>query len=293
VQEEFVMIKDSYRLIDSGNFRKLEAVGPYRISRPAAQAIWEPKLPRGDWANVDASFTRGQGGDGAWEILNPKLPEQWILEIPPIRMVAKLTDFGHIGIFPEHHQWAKLGRQVKRKIDAGEEYQVLNLFAYTGAMTVAAASFGAKVVHVDASKTSVSWARENASATGLGEAPVRWIIDDVQKFVAREIRRESKYDAVILDPPSFGRGPKGDLWKIEDHLILLMKDIRKILAEDYSFIQLSSHSQGMTPIALGNLLTDIVGGSRGSILSEEMCISDQAQSRNLPSGACAIYEAHA
>jgi 23S rRNA (cytosine1962-C5)-methyltransferase len=285
------MIKDSYHLIDSGNFRKLEAVGPYRISRPAAQAIWEPKLPRGEWAKVDASFTRGQGGDGSWEILNSKLPDHWILEIPPIRMVAKLTDFGHIGIFPEHHHWEKLEQQVKRKLDANEEFNVLNLFAYTGALTIAAASFGAKVVHVDASKTSVSWARENAEASNLGAAPIRWIIDDVQKFVAREVRRGSKYDAVVLDPPSFGRGPKGDLWKIEDHLILLMKDIRKILADDYSFLQLSSHSQGMTPIALENLLFDIVGNERGRIFSEEMCIADQAQSRNLPSGACAIYEA--
>ncbi len=286
------MINNGYRLIDSGNYRKLEAVGPYRISRPAAQAVWAPQYSSSEWSKVDAVFTRGSGGDGAWEIRNGRISEAWTIEVAQVRMVIKLTDFGHIGIFPEHHQWQRLEKQIRRKVSVEKPYHLLNLFAYTGAMTLAAASYGAHVVHVDASKTSVNWARENAAASNLDQAPIRWIVDDVQKFVAREIRRGSKYDAIILDPPSFGRGPKGDFWKIEDHLLPFMVDLRKILADDYSFVQLSSHSQGMTPIALQNLLHDVVGNIRGEIVCEEMCILDQARGRPMPSGACALYQAN-
>jgi 23S rRNA (cytosine1962-C5)-methyltransferase len=285
------MAKSEYRLIDSGNFRKLEQLGQYRIVRPSLQAIWEPKLSKGEWQKADAVFTRGKGGDGEWKLSNKRLPSSWPIKVGPVTTNIKLTDFGHVGIFPEHHKWDRLSFQIKKSKQKNEEFKLLSLFAYTGITSVAAASLGAHVVHVDASKTSVAWGRENAQLSGLEGLPIRWLVDDVQKFLAREIRRGSKYHGVILDPPSFGRGPKGDVWKIEDHLIPLLKSVKEILADDYSFVQLSAHSQGMTPIALSNVLKDVLAPESGKISSKEMTVSeDRNNGRHLPSGACAIFE---
>lgn len=286
------MARQIYQLIDSGLFRKLEQIGPYRLIRPSAQSIWEPKLPKQEWDKADAVFTRTSGGDGSWNILNRKIPDEWMIESGPIKLVIRLTDFGHVGLFPEHHDWAMLKSQIDASKKEKPEFKVLNLFAYTGATSLAAASFGANVTHIDASKTSVSWARENAAASNMTDKPVRWIVEDVQKFVSREIRRESKYEGVILDPPSFGRGPRGDVWKVEDHLIPLMKNLKEILSKDYSFFQLSAHSQGMTPIALENVLRDTLKIKTKNISAFEMTVSEAKNGRRLPSGACAVYQRH-
>lgn len=289
-----------YQLLDSGDFQKLEQVGPYRLVRPAAQAVWRPRLAKSEWAKADAVFTRFSGGDGRWDVKN-RLPEAWRLSVPKLgELVLKLTDFGHLGIFPEQHaNWFRLVDLVREriaargeKLNAEQPFQVLNLFAYTGGSSLAAARGGAHVVHLDASKTSVSWARENAEACGLASHPVRWIVDDVQKFVAREVRRGSKYHGIILDPPSYGRGTKGETWKIEEHLPPLLDQLKQILADDYAFVLLSAHSEGYTPIALRNLLSEICPAAQGDFDAAEMVVEETSElgvPRLLPSGAHCYY----
>lgn len=278
-----------YKLIDSGNFQKLEKVGPYRIVRPAAQAVWKPRLGGDVWTKVDASFSRFSGGDGKWTIHNRALPKKWTIEQGPVKLVISLTDFGHLGIFPEQDaNWDKL-HDLIGPCSQDREINVLNLFAYTGGSTLACATAGAKVVHLDASKTSVAWARENAEASGAGQKPVRWIVDDVQKFVEREVRRGSKYQGIILDPPSYGRGTNNEVWQIEDHLVPLLANLKQILADDYLFILLSCHSNGYTPMALQNLLLDVVESKAGDFDSHEMAIAEQDSGRVLPSGASALF----
>jgi len=278
-----------YKLIDSGNFQKLEQVGPYMIARPAAQAVWKPRLSSDQWKKADATFNRFSGGDGKWTIHNKSLPKKWMIEQGPVKLVISLTDFGHLGIFPEQDaNWAKLHELIGRT-HGDREINVLNLFAYTGGSTLACATAGAKVVHLDASKTSVAWARENAEASGAGDKPVRWIVDDVQKFVEREIRRGSKYQGIILDPPSFGRGANNEVWQVEDHLVPLLNNLKQILADDFLFILLSCHSNGYTPMALQNLLLDIVEPKSGRFEIGEMIIAEQDSGRVLPSGASALF----
>lgn len=278
-----------YQLIDSGDFQKLEQVGPYRIVRPAAQAVWKPRLGKTEWEQVDAIFHRYSGGDGKWSVTNKQLPKKWTIEQGPVRLVISLTDFGHLGIFPEQDDnWQKLHKLIEQR-SLGRQLNVLNLFAYTGGSTLACAAAGAKVVHLDASKTSVAWARENAQTSGAAEKPIRWIVDDVQKFVEREVRRGHKYHGVILDPPSFGRGANNEIWQIEDHLVALLSNIQQVLADDFLFILLSSHSNGYTPLALQNLLMSVVDASKGYFEIGEMIVHEKDSGRVLPSGASALF----
>lgn len=299
--------ESTYNLLDCGNFMKLEQVGPWRIARPAAQAVWRPRLPESEWRRVDASFERFKGGDGKWTVHNRKLPQSWLLPCGPVTLNVKLTDFGHLGIFAEQDRnWPRLVDLVeagRRRIKNPDEFQVLNLFAYTGGSTLACARGGARVVHVDASKTSVAWARENAESSGLGGHPIRWIVDDVRKFVQREVRRGSRYHGIILDPPTYGRGVKGEIWQIEEHLPELLDDLEKILADDFAFIMLCAHSTGYTPIALKNLVTGMLAPRGHGIENacehhaEEMIVeesimgvagSTQQSIRQLPSGAMCL-----
>lgn len=288
--KRLVMASPAYQLLDTGNFQKLEQIGSVRLIRQSLQSIWGPRLPKGEWDKADAIFTRGKGGDGKWTIRNKKMPKEWKIQSGVITLAIRLTDFGHIGIFPEHHDWDHLKKQIDQCKSKGGEFKLLNLFAYTGTTSLAAAHLGAQVTHVDASKTSVAWGRENAEASGLSDLPIRWMVDDVQKFLAREIRRGSRYQGIILDPPSFGRGPKGNVWKIEEHLLGFLDDLTQIMADDFCFMQLSAHSPGTTPIALQNLLEDALGRNKeGRFYSHEMTVS-QEDGRRLPSGAAAIYE---
>lgn len=275
------MTENTYKLIDSGYFQKLEQVGPYRFVRPSAQAVWKPRLPTPEW-QCDASFERFSGGDGKWTF-HTKIPDTWVIDVGHISLNIKLTDFGHLGIFPEQApNWDKI-HDLCKKASSDREIRVINMFAYTGGSTLAAASGGAHAVHLDASKTSVAWARENAESSGLGDKPVRWIVDDVNKFVAREVKRGNTYHGIILDPPSFGRGAKGESWKIEEDLPKLMDELRKILDKDFLFVLLSAHSQGYTPMALENLLLDFNDG-KGTLDSEEMVVRETNANRPLPSG---------
>lgn len=276
-----------YRLIDCGNFKKYEQVGPFKMIRPSPQAVWRPHMSLDQW-HADAEFTRGSTGDGKWEFNNKRMPNSWNIEIDGLTVVIRLTDFGHIGIFPEHHNWPILSKAISHYTSRGRDFKLLNLFAYTGLLSLGASKIGASVVHVDASKTSVAWARENADCSKLADRPIRWIVDDVQKFVQREIKRGSKYQGIVLDPPSYGRGINGEIWKIEDHLLSLVEDLCELMDQDFAFLQLSAHSQGYTPIAMQNILSGCMKGFGGFCQSQEMVISDE-QNRQLPSGACAFW----
>ena len=266
-----------YQLIDSGDFRKYERVGEFYLIRPATQAVWTPRQK--NWSKVDAEFERFAGGDGKWTLHNKKLPESWKIKTKTHGFVIRLTDFGHLGIFPEQNQmWEKLHQFITQH----NVKNVLNLFAYTGGSTLAAATANAEVVHLDASKTSVNWARENMAECGA-ELKIRWIVDDVTKFCEREVRRGNTYDGIILDPPSFGRGPNREAWQIEKHLVPLLDLLEKLKSKDFKFILLSAHSHGYTPCALENLLKDFDHSCK--FVSGEMTVNHTEDKRLLPSGA--------
>ena len=201
-------MNETYTLIDSGNQQKLERYGEYLIVRPCSQALWLPSLPQKEWDRADASFSR-EGGN-AWNT-KKKLPASWVVEIEGVRFKISPTDFGHLGVFPEHSQ---LWKGMKEAIARRKSPQILNLFAYSGGATLAAAQTGAHVCHLDASKGMVAWARENAALNNLTKAPIRWIVDDVVKFLNREVKRGTRYDGIIVDPPSFGRGSQGEVFKM-------------------------------------------------------------------------------
>ncbi len=278
--------QNEYQLLDSGNFQKLERVGDYVLVRPALQAVWKPHLAESEWKKADAIFRRDDSGKGDWQIRGRRLPTQWSVRQDGIPFVVRLTDFGHIGLFPEHYQeWPSL-----ESVIASHEgsFRCLNLFAYTGSLTLQLARAGAHVAHVDASKKSVDWARENAELAGLKDRPVRWLVDDVRKFVTKELRRNSKYDGIILDPPSFGRGAKNEVWKIEDDLWNLLTDLRQLCSDSFAFLFLSCHTPGITGLALQNILGDLFK-NQGALRSGELSISEAKSSRKLPSGSYCLW----
>lgn len=260
-----------YRFLDSGNGEKLEAFGEVVLIRPCQQAVWTPRLSKKEWDKADARFTRE--GKKGWEIKR-KIPSSWVVSIDGMMLKAMLTDFGHVGIFPEHKfLWSYLSKKLKK----GSSF--LNLFAYSGAATLAAAKCGASVCHVDASKPMVAWARENAAHNQLEKAPIRWIIDDAVKFMKREQKRGSFYDGILLDPPTFGRGPKKEVFKIEDEIVPMLQEVFHLKP---SFVILSSHTPGFTPTVLSNLLGE-------ASLTGELLLEGSG-TYSLPSGSYAIWE---
>ncbi len=278
------MSENCYRLLDSGGYQKLEVVGPYRFVRPCPQAIWSRRLPDSEWQRYDARYERFSGGQGKWHMLSAEVQSEWPVELGGIKLLAKPTDFGHLGFFVEHKdRWTTLQSMIAT---AGGPFNVLNLFGYTGAASIACLVSGAEVVHVDASKTSVSWGRENAHLNEASDKPVRWIVDDARKFVQREIRRGNRYKGIILDPPSYGRGAKGEVWKIEQDLLPLLENVVSLLSDDFSFLLLSSHSNGHTPQALANLFSEY----SQCVVKEsgEMLIPESGAVRAVPSGAYAL-----
>jgi 23S rRNA (cytosine1962-C5)-methyltransferase len=262
-------MKDSYQLLDSGDEQKLEQFGPYTLLRPCPQAIWRPKAK----LEADASFTRDEGNK--W-LFKRKLPPFWNVSIQGIQLKISLTDFGHLGFFPEH---ASLWNWMRPLITPG--CKVLNLFAYSGGASLAAAQAGAQVCHLDASKGMVDWARENAELNHLTKAPIRWIVDDAIKFLRREINRGVRYDGIILDPPTFGRGGKGEIFKIERDIIPLLELCRSLLSDQPKFIIFSCHTPGLTPIVLSHLFSQVfkIPGDAGEMLLES------TQSLSIPSGS--------
>lgn len=274
----------SYALIDSGDGRKLERFGPYVLSRPCSQAVWRPQLPAAKWNQADASFSREQ--ENNWANLQ-SLPEIWQIEVANLIFKISPTDFGHLGIFPEQKTfWEWI--QAIIKPHAKSKPRVLNLFAYSGGSTLAAAKAGAAVCHLDASKGMVAWARENAALNGLEEAPVRWIVEDVKKFLARERKRGSRYEGIILDPPSFGRGSKGELFKIEDEIVNLLQDCRDLLSDNPLFVLFSCHTPGFSPLVMQHLLGQAMQGIEGTIDVGEMVLAGQG-ALEVPSGTYARW----
>ena len=217
---------DEYALVDSGNGRKLERFGDYLLERPSAQAVWKPQLSQKIWASADAYFKRVTDKEGTW-VFRSSLPSSWVINVGGIRMKMSPTPFGHLGIFPEQvYFWKWLNGAVKNTPQP--EPKVLNLFAYSGGSTLACAAAGARVCHLDASRPIVGWARENAALSEIPEGKIQWVLDDVMKFVQREVRRGRRYDGIILDPPSFGRGPKKEIFKIEHELGTLLQDCQTL-----------------------------------------------------------------
>ncbi len=245
-------MNDDYRLLDSGDGRKFERFGKHTLVRPCSQALWRPTLAGGEWARADASFDREDGN--RWHGRG-NLPKEWTIETAGIRFKLGGTDFGHLGIFPEQRaQWKWIRETVRAARAEGRTVRVLNLFAYSGGSTLAAALGGAEVCHLDASKGMVEWARENAALNGLAASPIRWIVDDAHKFMKREIRRDRRYDAIILDPPTFGRGAGGEMYKIERDLKETLGLVKDLLSDSSLFVLFSSHTPGLSPIVAENVL---------------------------------------
>lgn len=274
----------SYTLLDSGNGRKLERFGPYVLARPAAQAVWKPRLPETDWNKADAIFSRE--GENRW-VKKLVGAETWDIQVAGIKFKLSVTDFGHLGIFPEQK---KFWEWIQTKLKNATKPRVLNLFAYSGGATLAAALAGAQVCHLDASKGMVAWARENAALNALQNAPIRWIIEDVSKFLKREMRRGSRYEAIILDPPSFGRGAKGEVFKIEEEILTLLDDCRALLSDDPLFILFSCHTPGFTPLTMQHLMQQMMQGCKGEIDAGEMILEGSENVLSLPSGTFARWQ---
>lgn len=276
----------TYSLLDSGDQFKLERFGKYVLARPCAQAVWRPLLPANIWKGADAHFTREQGNK--WS--SKSLPESWETALHGLKFKVTPTDFGHIGIFPEHSsQWEWMEARLK---ESKKQPQILNLFAYTGGATLAAARAGASVCHLDASRAAVAWARENAALNALESKPIRWIVEDVIKFLQREMRRGVRYDGIILDPPSFGRGRQGEVFKIEQDLQELLQHCRKLLSEQPLFVIFTSHTPGFTPLVMQYLLQQTMHGVKGTVEAGEMALpANDPKVLPVPSGSFARWHA--
>jgi len=250
---------NDYEVIDTSDGEKLERWGKFTLVRPDPQVIWNtPKTDR-RWRSYDGRYARSNTGGGQWS--EKRLPERWQVHYGPLTFNVKPMNFKHTGVFPEQAvNWDFSMDQIR---NAGRHVNVLNLFAYTGGATLAAAAAGASVCHVDAAKGMVSWARENAKSSGLEDAPIRWIIDDCAKFVEREIKRGRRYDAIIMDPPSYGRGPSGEIWKLEKDLYPFLQLVTGVLSDDPLFVIINSYTTGLAPSVLGYMMDTLITTKHG------------------------------
>lgn len=281
-----------YEVLDTSKGEKLERWGQYILVRPDPQVIWNtPRSHRG-WKQKNGHYHRSKKGGGEWEFFS--LPQQWSIKYKPgtpetLTFQLKPFSFKHTGLFPEQAaNWDWFGQKIR---SAGRPVKVLNLFAYTGGATLAAAKAGASVTHVDASKGMVGWARENARASGLEAAPIRWIVDDCVKFVEREIRRGNHYDAIIMDPPSYGRGPKGEIWKIEDAIFPLIQLCSQLLSREPLFFLVNSYTTGLAPAVLTYMLAVALKQFEGTVDSQEVGLPVSSTGLVLPCGASGRWEA--
>ncbi|MEE1248876.1 MAG: class I SAM-dependent methyltransferase [Lachnospiraceae bacterium] len=275
-----------YEVIDCSNGEKVERWGKYILVRPDPQVIWDTPKSNKAWRNMNAHYHRSKKGGGEWEFFD--LPEQWSIHYKNLTFQLKPFSFKHTGLFPEQAvNWDWFSDKIKH---AGRPIKVLNLFAYTGGATIAAAASGASVTHVDASKGMVTWAKENAISSGLKDAPIRWIVDDCVKFVEREIRRGNHYDAIIMDPPSYGRGTKGEIWKIEDCVYPLIQLCTKLLSDKPLFFLISSYTTGLQPAVLSYMLGTALKDFDGVINSSEIGLPVSSNGLVLPCGASGRWE---
>jgi len=272
---------DDWGLIDCGNGQKLERYGPVRVARPEPQAMWAPA--RDDW-NPDATFVPGsdEEGGGRW-VQHGSVPRQWALGRNGVKFHASLTPFRHLGFFPDMApQWDWMR---ERAADAA----VLNLFGYTGVGSLLLSDAGASLVHVDASKKSVEQGKENAKLSGLEDRPMRWIVDDATKFVAREVRRGRRYDGILLDPPKFGRGPEGEVWRLEENLAPLLADCRRLLDADSRFLVLTVYAVRMSALAIGELVKQMFADLGGTVEMGEMAVREETRGLLLPTAIFARW----
>lgn len=274
-----------YGLLDSGHGRKLERYGRFRFIRPEPQAMW---APAGDNWRADAEFIPGsdEDGGGKWHYARPVPHEGWPLGWEEVRFQANTTPFRHLGFFPDMDP---VWRWMRGRTEGCDAPQVMNLFGYTGVGTLAMAATGAQMVHVDASKKSVEAARANAMLSGMADKPVRWIIDDAAKFVAREVRRERRYDGILLDPPKYGRGPEGEVWKLEEGLPGLIGDCRRLLDADSRFLFLTVYAVRMSALAIGELLRQAFADLPGTVEAGELAVREEARGLLLPTAIFARW----
>ena len=278
-----------YELLDCSEGERLERWGKVILIRPDPQVIWNTPKEHPMWKHADARYVRSSQGGGHWEYRR-ELPEFWKINYKDLTFKISPTGFKHTGLFPEQAvNWDMMIKKIKEAKSEGREIRVLNLFAYTGGATAAAASAGASVCHVDAAKGMVHWARENAELSGLSEKPVRWIVDDCKKFVEREIRRGSKYDAVILDPPSYGRGPGGEVWKLEEHVFELVSLVSEVLTEEPLFVLLNSYTTGLSASTMAYVLGSAMKKFGGKVEAEEIGLPVTQSGMALPCGSSAIW----
>ena len=271
-----------YELLDASDGERLERWGRYILIRPDPQVIWHGGRKAAEWKKADGVYRRSKSGGGEWTV--HRMPQEWNISYGNLRFLLKPMGFKHTGLFPEQAvNWDFAREKIE---NAGRPIRVLNLFAYTGGATVACAAAGAQVCHVDAAKGMVNWARENARVSGLGEAPVRWIIDDCAKFVEREIRRGKTYDAIIMDPPSYGRGPGGEVWKLEDNLYPFVKLCSQVLSDKPLFVIINSYTTGLAPSVLGYMLHLLVAEKYGGKVTwDELGLPVTETGLALPCGA--------
>ena len=269
-----------YGLVDSGHGRKLERYGPYRFIRPEPQAMWSPRLDvnGADW-QADGEFVPGsdEDGGGRWQFSRDVPPEGWPLSWEDVAFTAQCTPFRHLGFFPD---MAPVWHWMREQLSGRGDAQTLNLFGYTGVGSLALSGHG-PVAHVDASKKSVAQARDNAALSGMEDRPVRWLVDDAAKFTAREVRRERRYDGIILDPPKFGRGPKNETWRIEEGLPGLVSDCRQLLDADSRFLFLTVYAVRMSSLAIGGLLADVFADMPGTIEHGDLAVREDGEDGRL------------
>ena len=280
-----------YEVYDTSGGEKLERWGKYMLVRPDPQVIWNtPKTNKG-WKNFNGHYHRSNKGGGEWEFKN--LPDEWKINYRDLTFCLKPFSFKHTGLFPEqaaNWDWFSSIIREELKKNPSREIKVLNMFAYTGGATISAAKAGAHVTHVDASKGMVGWAKENAVCSGLADAPIRWLVDDCVKFVEREIRRGNKYDAIIMDPPSYGRGPKGEIWKIEESIFPFIELTAQILADKPLFFLINSYTTGLQPAVLSYMInTAIVSRFGGRVEADEIGLPVTDKGLILPCGASGRY----
>lgn len=310
IQRPALIVADrwrDYQLLDCGDGMKQERWGEYTLVRPDPQIIWPrhgstskmtagsdaatkggPSSARVRWEGWDGFYHRSEQGGGKWEFRRP-LPEYWRIGYQPLGLIFKIhpTSFKHTGLFPEQAvNWEWFSATIAAARQAGREVNVLNLFGYTGAATVAAAKAGAAVCHVDAAEGMVKWCRENAALSGLAEAPIRYIVDDCLKFARRELKRGRTYDAIIMDPPTYGRGSTGEMWRLEDHLWELLTECRALLSPDPLFFLINAYTARLSPTVVANLLAELMDGRGGAITAGEVGLPIQRDGKVLP---CGIY----
>ncbi|RGI44554.1 SAM-dependent methyltransferase [Roseburia sp. OM04-10BH] len=275
-----------YEVIDCSKGEKLERWGDYILVRPDPQVIWDTPRKEKGWHKMNAHYHRSKKGGGEWEFFD--LPQQWSIHYRNLTFQLKPFSFKHTGLFPEQAaNWDWFSELIKK---AERPVKVLNLFAYTGGATIAAAAAGASVTHVDASKGMVTWAKENAASSGLADAPIRWIVDDCVKFVEREIRRGNHYDAIIMDPPSYGRGPKGEIWKIEESIHPLVKLCAQLLVDRPLFFLINSYTTGLQPAVLSYLIGTELKRFPGKVTADEIGLPVSSNGLTLPCGASGRFE---